>query len=63
MLRKDEEYGKNMYHQVTDEVGGDWDFRGAVRIAEWTQEIISLLSEAKDLSQLNPLSSFRRKDL
>ena len=62
VVKKDEEYRKNMYHQVTDEVGEDWNFRGAVQIAEWTQEIISLLSEAKGLLQFNSRSPFQRKN-
>jgi len=62
VLKKDEEYRRYKYHQVTDEVEENWDFKGAVQLAEWTQEIISLLSEAKDLPQFNSLSSFRRKN-
>jgi Zn-dependent M28 family amino/carboxypeptidase len=57
---KTEDYKKNKYHKVTDEIQPDWDLRGAVQIARWAQEIITLLSEAKTNPQFKPTSSFHR---
>jgi hypothetical protein len=60
ILRKNEEYRKTKYHRVTDEIEEDWDLRGTVQICLWAQEIISLLSEAEELPQFKPSSSFSR---
>ncbi|OGD18216.1 MAG: hypothetical protein A2Y69_14810 [Candidatus Aminicenantes bacterium RBG_13_59_9] len=57
---KTDDYKKNRYHKVTDEMEPDWDLRGTVQIARWAEEIISLLSEAKTVPQFKPTSSFRR---
>jgi len=57
---KTDDYKKNKYHKVTDEIQPDWDLRGTVQIGRWAQEIIKLLSEAKTLSQFKPTSSFHR---
>ena len=62
IIRKNEEYRREMYHQVTDEIREDWDLRGTVQIARWAQEIISLLAEAEELPRFKASSSFRRKD-
>jgi Zn-dependent M28 family amino/carboxypeptidase len=61
ILKKRDEYQKYKYHQVSDEIEKDWDLRGAVQIARWAQEIISLLSEAKELPRFKKTSSFRRR--
>ena len=57
---KTDDYKKNRYHKVTDRMEPDWDLRGAVQIARWAQEIISLLAEAKAIPQFKPTSSFHR---
>lgn len=57
---KTEDYLKNKYHKVTDEMQPDWDLRGAVQIARWAQELIKLLAEAKTLPQFKATSSFHR---
>ena len=57
---KTDDYKKNRYHKVTDEMQPDWDFRGTVQIARWAEEIITLLSDSKTLPQFKPTSSFRR---
>ena len=62
ILRKNEEYRQERYHQVTDEIGEDWDLRGTVQIAWWAQEIISLLAEAEELPRFKASTSFRRKN-
>lgn len=59
--RKFDEYQKEKYHKITDEIEPDWDIKGTIQIARWAQEIIALLSEARDLPQFKDTSSFRRK--
>jgi len=59
--RKTEDYKKNKYHQVADEIEADWDLRGTVQICDWAREIIRLLGEGKSLPRFKPTSSFRRK--
>lgn len=61
ILKKRDEYQKYKYHQVSDEIEKDWDLKGAVQMARWAQEIISLLSEAKELPRFKETSSFRRR--
>jgi len=61
ILKKREEYQKYKYHQVSDEIEGDWDLKGAVQMSCWAQEIIDLLSEAKSLPRFRELSSFNRR--
>jgi len=61
ILKKRDEYQKYKYHQVSDEIEKDWDLKGAVQIARWAREIISLLSEAKELPRFKETSSFRRR--
>jgi hypothetical protein len=61
ILRKNEEYRKKKYHKVTDEIEANWDLMGSVQMCFWAQEIISLLSEAEELPQFKPSSSFRRQ--
>ena len=61
ILRKREEYRKNRYHKVSDEIEEDWDLKGTIQITGWAQEIIRLLSEAKELPRFNETSSFKRK--
>ncbi len=60
-LRQFEDYQKNKYHKVSDEMGPDWDLRGAIQIAAWAQEIIRLLQESDKIPQFKETSSFRRK--
>ncbi len=55
-----DDYLKTKYHKVGDEIQPDWDYRGAVEVGRWAQELISLLSEAKTLPQFKPTSSFHR---
>ncbi len=62
IVSKRDEYQRNKYHQVTDEIEEDWDLQGTIQIARWAREIISLLSGAKGLPQFKESSSFRRKD-
>lgn len=61
ILKKRDEYQKYKYHQVSDEIEKNWDLKGAVQIARWAQEIISLLSEGKELPRFKETSSFRRR--
>jgi len=61
ILKKRDEYQKYKYHQVSDEIEPDWDLKGAVQMARWAQEIISLLSEVKELPRFKEMSSFRRR--
>jgi len=61
ILKKRDEYQKYKYHQVSDEIEQDWDLKGVVQIALWAQEIISLLSEGKELPRFKETSSFRRR--
>jgi Zn-dependent M28 family amino/carboxypeptidase len=61
ILKKRDEYQKHKYHQVSDEIEPDWDLKGAVQIALWAQEIISLLSEAEELPRFKETSSFKRR--
>lgn len=62
ILRKNERYRKEKYHQVTDEIEDDWDLSGTVQIARLAQEIIALLSEAEELPRFKESSSFKSKD-
>lgn len=62
IVQKQEEYLKTKYHKVTDEIEEDWDLRGTVQITKWAQEIISILSEMKDIPRFKPSSSFQRKN-
>jgi Zn-dependent M28 family amino/carboxypeptidase len=57
---KTDDFKKNRYHKVTDEMEPDWDLRGTVQIARWAQELVGLLSRAKTLPQFKPTSSFHR---
>ena len=57
---KREEYQTQKYHKVIDEIEDDWDLRGTIQMTKWAQEIISLLSEAEDMPQFKPTSSFKR---
>ena len=59
--RKFEEYRDFKYHQVTDEIGDDWDYRGTLEIIRWAQEIIKLLEGRPDPPQFKSDSAFRRK--
>jgi Zn-dependent M28 family amino/carboxypeptidase len=59
-LAQFEQYRREKYHQVTDEIEPDWDLQGTLQIIRWAQEIISLLSEEKDIPRFYPSSSFRR---
>ena len=58
--RRTEDYKKNRYHEVTDQVEPDWDLRGTVQVCRWAQEIIRLLGGQKAVPQFRPTSSFRR---
>ncbi len=59
-LAQFEEYRREKYHQVTDEIEPDWDLRGTLQIIRWAQEIISILSAETELPRFHPTSSFRR---
>ncbi len=61
IVRKSEDYLKTKYHTVSDEMQSDWDFRGAVQLADWALETIRLLQESDRLPQFKETSSFRRK--
>ncbi len=60
--RKAQEYQKNFYHQVTDEVQEDWDLTGAIQILRWAREIIELLGKQENLPQFKPISPFQRPE-
>ncbi len=62
IIKKSEAYRRYQYHQVTDEIEDDWDLNGAVQLARWAQEIISLLSETESVPRFDETSSFRRKE-
>jgi Zn-dependent M28 family amino/carboxypeptidase len=59
-LRKFEEYQKTKYHQVTDEIGDDWDLRGTLQIIAWAREIVRILGEDDRIPDFKPHSAFRR---
>ena len=61
IIKKNEAYRRNKYHQVTDEIEDDWDLSGTVQLARWAQEIITLLAETDSLPQFDETSSFKRK--
>ncbi|MBN1273414.1 MAG: M28 family peptidase [Candidatus Aminicenantes bacterium] len=59
--RKRDMYQAEKYHKVADEIELDWDLMGAVQIARWADQIISLLAETEELPGFKPKSSFKRK--
>ena len=59
--RKGEEYRRTKYHRVIDEVEEDWDLSGTVQITDWAREIISLLSQSKDIPDFKPTSPYKRE--
>lgn len=60
-VREFDAYQREKYHKVTDEIGPNWDLRGAVQIARWAEEIIRLLGERAAPLDFKPTSPFRRK--
>jgi len=59
--RKFEDYRAAKYHKVSDEIQPDWDFRGALQIVGWAQEIVGLLQDREALPQFGPTSPFKRQ--
>jgi len=60
--RKFDEYQRTRYHQVTDEIGDDWDLKGTLQIVHWAQEIIRILDDEPGIPQFRPESPFRRPE-
>jgi Zn-dependent M28 family amino/carboxypeptidase len=58
--RKFEEYRRDGYHKVSDEMKPDWDLRGTLQIIDWAKGIVGLLQEREALPQFVPASSFKR---
>ena len=58
---KFEEYEKSRYHKVTDEIEEDWDYRGALQIIRWAQEIVHRLESVAETPGFKPSSPFKRK--
>ncbi len=62
ITKKNDAYRRYQYHQVTDEIEEDWDLNGAVQLARWAQEIITLLAETDTLPRFDETSSFQRRE-
>lgn len=58
--RKWDEYGEKRYHQVTDEVGADWDLTGTVEDAQWLWWIGWEIAQADTYPTWEPRSGFSR---
>ena len=58
--RKFEEYRRDGYHKVSDEMKPDWDLRGTLQIIDWAKGVVGLLQEREGLPQFLPASSFKR---
>jgi Zn-dependent M28 family amino/carboxypeptidase len=60
-LRKREEYTRNDYHKVTDEVKADWDLSGAVDDLKLLWEVGYRVAQGEKFPEWKPGSEFRAR--
>ncbi|MCA9601552.1 MAG: M28 family peptidase, partial [Myxococcales bacterium] len=58
VARARKHYRESVYHTVGDQMSNDWDLRGAVELADWTEAIVDELGRGSSPPKFRPASAF-----